>query len=143
MRLEASAKSRVPFRLDPTARSVRRWCWSPTQPAPCLGRPRWLFEDTKVVARQAGALKGRARVLDSTPLLDAVATQDTVTQLRAAIRTLLMVLDNVASSIGVHRGIIPDADEAQGSPETSARRRRRAPVVSVICSTSRTSPDRS
>lgn len=57
-------------------------------------RPRRLFEDTKVVARQAGALRGRVRVLDSTPLHDAVATQDTVTQLRAAIRKLLMVLDN-------------------------------------------------
>ena len=32
-------------------------------------------------------------MLDSTPLLDAVATQDTVTQLRAAIRRLLMVAD--------------------------------------------------
>ena len=41
-------------------------------------------------------MKGRARVLDSTPLYDAVATQDTVTQLRAAIRKLLMVLDNLA-----------------------------------------------
>ena len=59
-------------------------------------RPRRLFEDTKVVAREAGAMKGRARVLDSTPLYDAVATQDTVTQLRAAIRKLLMVLDNLA-----------------------------------------------
>lgn len=57
-------------------------------------RPRRLFEDTKVVARQAGVVKGRARVLDSTPIYDAVATQDTVTQLRAAIRKLLMVLDN-------------------------------------------------
>jgi IS5 family transposase len=57
-------------------------------------RPRRLFEDTKVVARAAGALKGRARVLDSTPVYDAVATQDTVTQLRAAIRKLLVVLDN-------------------------------------------------
>jgi len=57
-------------------------------------RPRRLFEDVRVVARQAGALKGRARVLDSTPLYDAVATQDTVTQLRAAIRKVLMVLDN-------------------------------------------------
>ena len=57
-------------------------------------RPRRLFEDTKVAAREAGALKGRARVLDSTPLYDAVATQDTVTQLRAAIRKLLTVLDN-------------------------------------------------
>jgi IS5 family transposase len=59
-------------------------------------RPRRLFEDTKVLARQAGVLKGRARVLDSTPVYDAVATQDTVTQLRAAIRKLLMVLDNSA-----------------------------------------------
>jgi IS5 family transposase len=59
-------------------------------------RPRRLFQDTKVVARQAGVLGGRARVLDSTPLLDAVATQDTVTQLRAAIRKLLVVLDNTA-----------------------------------------------
>jgi hypothetical protein len=59
-------------------------------------RPRRLFEDTKVVARQLGALRDRARVLDSTPLLDAVATEDTVTQLRAAIRKLLVVLDNVA-----------------------------------------------
>jgi IS5 family transposase len=57
-------------------------------------RPRRLFEDTKVVARAAGALKGRARVLDSTPIYDAVATQDTVTQLRAAIRKVLVVLDN-------------------------------------------------
>ena len=52
-------------------------------------RPRRLFEDTKVAARAAGALKGRARVLDSTAVYDAVATQDTVTQLRAAIRKVL------------------------------------------------------
>ena len=44
-------------------------------------RPRRLFEDTKAAARQAGAMKNRARVLDSTPVYDAVATQDTVTQL--------------------------------------------------------------
>jgi hypothetical protein len=59
-------------------------------------RPRRMFEDTKVVARQAGVLRSRARVLDSTPVYDAVATQDTVTQLRAAIRKLLMVLDQTA-----------------------------------------------
>jgi hypothetical protein len=58
------------------------------------GRPRRLFEDTKVAAKQAGAMGQRVRVLDSTPLYDAVATQDTVTQLRAAIRKLLVVLDN-------------------------------------------------
>ncbi len=63
-------------------------------------RPRRLFEDTKVVAKETGAMKGRARVLDSTPLHDAVATQDTVTQLRAAIRKLLVVLDQAASPLG-------------------------------------------
>ena len=52
-------------------------------------RPRRLFEDVNATARAAGLLTGRRRVLDSTPLLDAVATQDTVTQLRAAIRRLL------------------------------------------------------
>jgi Transposase DDE domain/Transposase domain (DUF772) len=55
-------------------------------------RPRRLFEDTKKVAAEAGVLQARARVLDSTPLYDAVATQDTVTQLRSAIRKLLMLL---------------------------------------------------
>jgi len=57
------------------------------------GRPRRLFEDTKVVAVETGVLGNRVRVLDSTPVYDAVATQDTVTQLRAAIRKLLRALD--------------------------------------------------
>jgi hypothetical protein len=48
-------------------------------------RPRRLFEDTKVVATSTGAMKGRARVLDSTAIY-AVATEDTVTQLRASVR---------------------------------------------------------
>jgi hypothetical protein len=52
-------------------------------------RPRRLHEDVRAVARAAGLLRGRKRVLDSTPLFDAVATQDTVTQLRAALRRLL------------------------------------------------------
>jgi Transposase DDE domain/Transposase domain (DUF772) len=56
-------------------------------------RPRRLFEDVNATARAAGLLRGRRRVLDSTPLLDAVATQDTVTQLRAAIRKLLTVAE--------------------------------------------------
>jgi hypothetical protein len=42
-------------------------------------RPRRLLEDVNATARAAGLLTGRRRVLDSTPLLDAVATQDTVT----------------------------------------------------------------
>ncbi len=56
-------------------------------------RPRRLFEDVKSVARASGLLSGRRRVVDSTPVYDAVSTQDTVTQLRAAIRKLLMVAD--------------------------------------------------
>ena len=62
-------------------------------------RPRRLFEDTKVVAKETGAMKGRARVLDSTPLYDAVATEDTVTQLRAAIRKVLAALDQADSPL--------------------------------------------
>jgi hypothetical protein len=56
-------------------------------------RPRRLFEDTKAAASEAGWMRGRVRVLDSTALYDAVATQDTVTQLRSAIRKLLRALD--------------------------------------------------
>jgi hypothetical protein len=62
-------------------------------------RPRRLFEDTKVVARQAGVMKNRARVLDSTAVYDAVATQDTVTQLRAAIRKVLSALGSAGSPL--------------------------------------------
>jgi hypothetical protein len=50
-------------------------------------RPRRIFEAVRQVAAQTGVLTGRGRrVLDSTILADAVATQDTVTQLVAAIR---------------------------------------------------------
>jgi len=77
-------------------------------------RPRRLFEDTKVVAKETGAMKGRARVLDSTPLYDAVATQDTVTQLRAAIRKLLMALDQAASPLAetVRAALVRDDEYA-------------------------------
>lgn len=60
-------------------------------------RPRRMFEDTKVIATSSGAMRNRARVFDSTPIYDAVATQDTVTQLRAVIRKLLVVLDRTAA----------------------------------------------
>ena len=75
------------------------------------GRSRRLFEDVKVVARQAGVLKGRARVLDSTPLYDAVATQDTVTQLRAAVRKVLMVLDNTVPALAARVRAVLERDD--------------------------------
>lgn len=53
-------------------------------------RPERIFERTLEVAKAAG-LVGVRRVLDSTPLYDAVATMDTVTLVRSAIRGLLGV----------------------------------------------------
>jgi Transposase domain (DUF772) len=55
-------------------------------------RPDRIFEVTLEVAKAAG-LVGRKRVLDSTPLYDAVATMDTVTLIRSAIRGLLKVVE--------------------------------------------------
>jgi Transposase DDE domain/Transposase domain (DUF772) len=50
-------------------------------------RPRRIFDAVRQVVAATGVLRGRGRrVLDSTVLEDAVATQDTVTQLAAAIR---------------------------------------------------------
>jgi Transposase domain (DUF772) len=51
-------------------------------------RPDRIFDVVLEVCRQAG-LVGRRRVLDSTTLYDAVATMDTVTLVRSAIRGLL------------------------------------------------------
>ena len=55
-------------------------------------RPDRIFEATLEMAKGAG-LVGRKRVLDSTALYDAVATEDTVTMIRSAIRGLLGVAD--------------------------------------------------
>ncbi len=56
-------------------------------------RPRRIFEVSLDAARRAGIMSAK-RVLDSTPLYDAVATQDTVTLIRSAIRRLLAVADS-------------------------------------------------
>jgi len=57
-------------------------------------RPDRVFEVALTAAREAG-LVGRRRVLDSTPVYDAVTTMDTVTLIRSAIRGLLKVADPV------------------------------------------------
>jgi hypothetical protein len=49
--------------------------------------------------------------LDSTPLFDAVATQDTVTQLRAVIRKLLMVLDSTAPALAARVRAVLSRDD--------------------------------
>jgi hypothetical protein len=79
-------------------------------------RPRRLFQDTKGAARAAGAMKGRARVLDSTPVYDAVATQDTVTQLRAAIRKVLSALDQAGSPAATRVRLVLRRDDEYAGP---------------------------
>ncbi len=59
--------------------------------------PDRVFGVTTDVARAAG-LVGVRRVLDSAPLYDAVATQDTVTLIRSAIRGLLKASDEALES---------------------------------------------
>lgn len=55
--------------------------------------PDRIFDAVRAVIKQTGVIKGKTRrVLDSTVLDDAVATQDTVTQLVAAIRRVLRVV---------------------------------------------------
>jgi hypothetical protein len=56
-------------------------------------QPRRIFEVSLAAAAQAG-LVGAKRVLDSTPLYDAVATMDTITLIRSALRGLLRVADD-------------------------------------------------
>ena len=78
-------------------------------------RPDRVFEATLAMAKEAG-LVGRKRVLDSTALYDAVATQDTVTMIRAAIRALLIVADKALAA--ELRGVLKrdDTYEAPGKP---------------------------
>jgi DDE family transposase/transposase-like protein DUF772/uncharacterized protein DUF1067 len=77
-------------------------------------RPRRLFDDVNTTAREAGLLRGRRRVIDSTPLFDAVATQDTVIQLRAAIRKVLAAADRIDPTLAsaVRAALTRDDDYA-------------------------------
>jgi Transposase DDE domain/Transposase domain (DUF772) len=75
-------------------------------------RPKRFLEDTKVVAREAGVLRNRVRVLDSTPIYDAVSTQDTVTQLRASIRKVLAALAGTELGVKARSVLTRDDDYA-------------------------------
>jgi hypothetical protein len=76
------------------------------------GRDKRFLEDTKVAAREAGVMRNRVRVLDSTPIYDAVSTQDTVTQLRSAIRKLLRALQGTALGFKVRMALSREDDYA-------------------------------
>jgi hypothetical protein len=75
-------------------------------------RPKRFLEDTKVVAREAGVFGDRVRVLDSTPIYDAVSTQDTVTQLRASIRKVLAALAGTELAVKARSVLCRDDDYA-------------------------------
>jgi hypothetical protein len=75
-------------------------------------RPDRVFEVALEAAKGAG-LVGRRRVLDSTPLYDAVATMDTVTLIRSAIRGLLGVAD--AGLAAALRGVMSSGDDYASS----------------------------
>ena len=64
------------------------------------GRPHWISDAVARVVQETGVLKGRRRwAVDSTILADAVATQDTITQLAAAIRRCGRVVPGAAEVI--------------------------------------------
>jgi hypothetical protein len=70
--------------------------------------PRRIFAVTLQTASAAG-LVGAKRVLDSTPLYDAVATMDTITLIRSAVRGLLRVAE-----AGLHaelRSVLSSGDD--------------------------------
>jgi hypothetical protein len=75
-------------------------------------RPRRVFEVTLDAAGRAG-LVGAKRVLDSTPLYDAVATMDTITLIRSAVRGLLGVAD--VDLRVVLRGVLSSGDDYAGT----------------------------
>ncbi len=61
-------------------------------------RPERIFDAVRAVIAETGVLRGKTRrALDSTVLDDAVATQDTVTQLIAAIRRVRRLVPDVAA----------------------------------------------
>jgi IS5 family transposase len=70
--------------------------------------PRRIFDVTLEVAAQAGFV-GTKRVLDSTPLYDAVATMDTITLIRSAMRSLLRVADEALE--GELRAVLASGDD--------------------------------
>jgi hypothetical protein len=76
-------------------------------------RPRRVFDAVCEVVAATGVLGGRRRrVLDATILEDAVATQDTVTQLVAAIRRVRRLLPQArAVKLGAHD------DDRPGKPD--------------------------
>ena len=78
-------------------------------------RPHRISDAVKTVIEQTGVMNGRRRrAVDSTILADAVATQDTITQLVAAVRRVARMVPGAAEQIAA---VCPGHDYAQqGKP---------------------------
>ena len=80
-------------------------------------RPNRIFDAVRRVVAATGALSGRTRrALDSTVLEDAVATQDTITQLIAAIRRVARTLPGGAELVAAVATIAGHDYSAPGKP---------------------------
>jgi hypothetical protein len=91
-------------------------------------RPNRIFDAVRAVVAQTGVLTGKTRrALDSTILDDAVATQDTVTQLVAAIRRVARVVPGATEVIAQqcrahdYTGLTTPGRGSRGSPGTTKR----------------------
>src|ERR1700690_4303912 len=80
-------------------------CWWVCGPTGPLGAPGSYLRRHAGGGKQAG-LVGCRRVLDSTPLYDSVATMDTVTLVRSAIRGLLAAAGDLGAGL---RGLLARA----------------------------------
>ncbi len=90
-------------------------------------RPDRIRDVTIDAAREAG-LVGVRRVLDSTPLYDAVATMDTVTLVRSALRSLLKAADDGLEA--EFRSVISAATTRPARPSPRSTGTTRPPEVS-------------
>ena len=91
------------------------------------GCPNSIFEAVREVVKATGVLKGKhRRALDSTVLDDAVASQDTVTQIIAAVREVPGADAVAAAQCGAHDytdpGKPPHRPERRAGPRRAGRR---------------------
>src|SRR5215213_9478426 len=94
-------------------------------------RPQRIFDAVREVVQATGALSGKTRrALDSTVLEDAVATQDTVTQLVASIRRVARTVPGgaelvaaTATAAGHDYEHVPDPDDPGGGGRWRIARR--------------------
>jgi transposase len=95
-------------------------------------RPERIFEAVRAVVAQTGVLTGRTRrAVDSAVMDDAVATQDTVTQLIAAVRRVRREVPGAAELIA-QRCLAHDWDDAGKPPIAWDDRAARDALVSAL-----------